>query len=199
MALRPSCRAIERLLCTRSALPLPASRIGYARIRFYTSDTPPEPPLYQKIKADLKSAMRNKEKARLTAIRSVMAATLDAHKKLNPIKTDGQMLGLLRRSQRASADAKAEASAAGRDDLVEKEQEQIDILEEYITSSGVEELGGVQLEAIITDTVAAMKSHGEVKMGEVMKKLSEPDGPLTDKHADKAQIVQIVKKVLRSS
>ncbi|KAI0009728.1 GatB/YqeY domain-containing protein [Xylariaceae sp. FL0662B] len=197
MALRPSRRAIEHLLHARSTAPLPSSSRtshAYIPIRFYSSD-PPAPPLLQKIKADLKTAMRNKDAARLTAIRSVLSATLNASKTANPIATDAQLVALLRRTQRASADASAEFTAAGRADLVDKEQAQIAVLDEYIAGSGVEELTEDQLRTIVADVVAAATAEGKPKMGDVMKRLLAPGGPLEGENVEKGQLAQIVKQV----
>lgn len=148
--------------------------------------------------------MRAKDAARLTAIRSILAASLNASKTASPIATDAQVVALLRRTQRASADASAEFAAASRQDLVDKEQAQIGILEEYAAASGVEELDEEQLRAVVAGVVTALTSEGgggdgKVRMGDVMKKLLAPGGPLEGKDVERALLARIVKEVTGSS
>ncbi|KAI4867103.1 GatB/YqeY domain-containing protein [Hypoxylon rubiginosum] len=199
-----SSRVAQRLLRARFTSPTTPSSSRTCP-RFYSSDAPPPaPPLLQKIKADLKTAMRAKDAARLTAIRSILAASLNASKTASPIATDAQVVALLRRTQRASADASAEFAAASRQDLVDKEQAQIGILEEYAAASGVEELDEEQLRAVVAGVVTALTSEGgggdgKVRMGDVMKKLLAPGGPLEGKDVERALLARIVKEVTGSS
>lgn len=138
--------------------------------------------------------MRAKDAARLTAIRSVLSATLNASKTANPIRTDAQLVALLRKTQRASDDAGAEFAAAGRQDLVDKERAQAAVLEEYIAGSGIEELSEDQLRAAVADAVAAAGVHA--KMGDLMKTLLGPGGPLEGKDVEKAQVAKMVREAV---
>ncbi|KAI1379428.1 GatB/YqeY domain-containing protein [Hypoxylon crocopeplum] len=197
-ALRPSYRVAERLLQRTRAAPSSPSRGCSAR--FYSSDAPPAPPLLQKLKADLKTAMRAKDAARLTAIRSIISANLNASKTSSPITTDAQLVALLKKTQRASADASAEFLAAGRQDLVDKEQAQIDVLEEYVAQSGIEDVSDDELRTVVAGVVTALTSEGQVaggkvRFGDAMKKLLAPGGPLDGKNVEKAQLAKIVKEV----
>ncbi|KAH9887100.1 Yqey-like protein-domain-containing protein [Xylariomycetidae sp. FL2044] len=198
-------RSLLRARIASSTQPLPtitsSSSCLRTSARFYSSppSDPPAPPLLQKLKGDLKTAMRAKDKARLTAIRSVLAATLNASKTASPVATDAQLVALLRKTQKASEDAGAEAAGAGREDLAEKEREQIRILDEYIAGSGVEEVGEDQLRTVVAGVVTAMTSEGEVqgkaKVGDVMRRLLAPGGPLEGKNVDKAELARIVKEI----
>ncbi|KAK7927954.1 hypothetical protein PG985_004952 [Apiospora marii] len=169
--------------------------------RQYSSEPPP-PPLLQKLKSDLKTAMRAKDAPRLAVLRSVLAATLNASKTASPIATDAQLVALLRKTARASRDAAAEFQDAGRADLVDKEQAQIAILEEYAAGSGVQEVGADELRTIVAGVVTAMTSEGaetaggKAQMGNVMKKLLAPGGPLEGKDVEKSELAKIVKEVV---
>ncbi|KAI1142205.1 GatB/YqeY domain-containing protein [Hypoxylon sp. FL0543] len=199
--LRPSSRIAERLLVrTCFASPLPLSQRCSAR--FYSSAELPPPPLLQKLKGDLKTAMRAKDAPRLTAIRSILTATLNASKTAAPITTDAQLVALLKKTQRASLDASAEFAAANRQDLVDKEQAQVAVLEEYIAQSGVEDVSEDQLRTIVAGVVTALTSEAalpaageKARFGDVMKKLLAPGGPLDGKSVEKAQVAKIVKEV----
>lgn len=183
----------------RARLATPALRTPLMRI--YSSDSaPPPPPLLQKIRGDLKTAMRAKEATRLGVLRSVLSATLNASKTATPINTDAQLVALLRKMTRASQDAAEEFRGAGRGDLELKEQEQIKILDGYVAGSGVQDVSADDLRVIVTGVVTAMKSEDAVqdqaKMGDVMKKLLAPGGPLEGKSVEKAELAKVVKEVL---
>ncbi|KAI2781911.1 GatB/YqeY domain-containing protein [Daldinia loculata] len=212
-SLRPFNRVAEQLrLRTRIAYPYPSTTpttSGFlsrrCSARFYSSEeAPPPPPLLQKIKGDLKTAMRAKDAPRLTAIRSVLSAVLNASKTASPITTDAQLVALLRKSQRASDDAAAEFQAAGRQDLVDKERTQVAILGEYVAASGFRETSEAELRAIVAGVLTAMTSEAAASVpptadtppfGDVMKTLLAPAGPLDGKDVDKAQLAKIVKEL----
>ncbi|KAI1473827.1 hypothetical protein K445DRAFT_313595 [Daldinia sp. EC12] len=209
-SLRPFNRVAERLrLRTRITYPSITAPTTFGSpsrrcsARFYSSeDAPPPPPLLQTIKGDLKTAMRAKDAPRLTAIRSVLSAVLNASKTSSPITTDAQLVALLRKSQRACDDAAAEFEAAGRQDLVDKEREQVRILGEYVAASGVRDVSEDELRTIVAGVLTALTSEaaasvpptGAPPFGDVMKTLLAPNGPLEGKTVDKAQLAKIVKE-----
>ncbi|ORY63121.1 Yqey-like protein-domain-containing protein [Pseudomassariella vexata] len=198
MAFQPTRRMAPSLLRARLASAAPRNS---PLVRLYSSSTEtPAPPMLQKLKADLKTAMRAKDAPRLMVLRSILSSTLNASKTANPIQTDVQLVALLRKTVRASEDASAEFKGAGRDDLVEKEQAQIDVLKEYVAGSGVQEVSAEDLKALTMGVVTAMTDDGMVqgkaKMGEVMKKLMAPGGPLDGKVFEKADLAKVVKEVV---
>lgn len=174
----------------RQAVPL---RVSYAA---YSTDAP-APPFLVKIKDDLKAAMRAKDTNRLSVLRSVLSATLNASKTDKPIRTDVQLVSLLQATARKSADSAAEARAAGREDLAEKEESQQRILEEYAASSGVRELGEADILKIIESAkaeLAAQGVQGKGLSGQVMKKLFAPGGPLDGAANEKGQVVKLIQQ-----
>ena len=149
----------------------------------------------QKLKGDLKTAMRAKDAPRLSVLRAIMSASLNASKTSSPIRTDVQLVALIRRIQKTAQDAAADAKAAGREDLVEKENLQIRILDEYLAGSGVQTLGEAELTALIQEAIDASKNAGTATkslMGDVMKRLS---GALEGKDVDKKAISNLVKQL----
>ncbi|KAK8105977.1 hypothetical protein PG999_009336 [Apiospora kogelbergensis] len=153
---------VRARLTTAAARPffaVPTTTTPLCGRRQYSSEPAP-PPLLQKMRTDLKTAMRAKEVARLAVLRSVLSATLNASKTGTPISTDAQLVALLRKTARASRDAVEEFRTAGREDLVEKEQAQIDILEQYTADSGVQEVTADELRTIVAGMVTAMTSEG---------------------------------------
>lgn len=181
-------RAFTRLLAPlRGATP--------RAVRPYSTATTDTPPLLQKLKGDLKTAMRAKDAPRLAVLRSIITASLNASKTANPIRTDVQLVTLLRKSQRSCLDAAEEFKAAGREDLAGKEEEQARIAEEYVAGSGVQVLGEAELKAMVEKAVEAAKAAGvtsKAMIGDVMKRLA---GDLEGKEVDRKELANMVKQM----
>jgi uncharacterized protein YqeY len=142
----------------------------------------------------MKSAMQKKDSNRLSVLRGILSQTLNASKTSNPINTDMQMLALLRKSANAGRAAQEEFKGAGRMDLVEKEENQIKIIEEY--AGGVEVVGEEEIRDTVRRTVEAMKAEGaKVGMGDVLKKVFSPE-VLGEKMVEKRDVAKIVKQIL---
>ncbi|KAI9171012.1 Aspartyl/glutamyl-tRNA amidotransferase subunit B-related protein [Paramyrothecium foliicola] len=187
-------RALRSSLPSRA--PAPSMRL---LPRFYSTSTEDAPPpLLQKLKGDLKTAMRAKDAPRLAVLRSIMSANLNASKTASPIRTDVQLVGLIRKLQKSANDAVADAKTAGRDDLVQKELEQVRIYDDYVADSGVQTIGEVELKAMVQEAVDALKSAGtggKSLMGETMKRLS---GALEGKDVDKKELSKLIQEVIKS-
>ncbi|ATY67075.1 Aspartyl glutamyl-tRNA amidotransferase subunit [Cordyceps militaris] len=170
-----------------------------SRLSSSAADTPPPaPPLLQKLKGDLKTAMRAKDTDRLSVLRGILAAHLNASKTATPIKTDAQLVALLRKMAAGNAEAAAEARAAGRADLADKEAAQGAVLHEYVQGSGVATLGAAELGALVESTVAEVRTagaEGKSLFGDVMKKLS---AKLEGKDVDRKTLADLVKKLVSS-
>ncbi|KAG6242787.1 hypothetical protein E4U24_005615 [Claviceps purpurea] len=159
-----------------------------------TEDAPP--PFLQKIKADLKTAMRAKDTPRLSVLRAILSANLNASKTASPIQTDVQLVALIRRIQKSAQDAVEDAKSAGRDDLVNKEMEQVRIMDEYIAGSGVQTLGEAELKTLAQDAIEASKAAGTATkaiVGDVMKRLA---GALEGKDVDRKALAAMIKELV---
>lgn len=198
MASKPAMRLTRVLRSAHFVRPVP--RIPTVQFpttcRAYSTD-PPDAPLLQKLKGELKAAMRAKDKPRLQVLRAVMSANLNASKTSSPITTDLQLVGLMRKLQQNGKDAISEASAAGREDLVEKEQQQVDILGEYVANSGIETMGEAELKALVVEAIEASKSAGnetsKMIFGDAMKRLNVT---LSGKDVDKKGLVGMIKDIV---
>ncbi len=142
----------------------------------------------------MKIAMQNKDSNRLSVLRSLLTQTLNASKTSNPINTDMQMLAVLRKSANASRAASAEFRGAGRDDLAEKEDLQIKIMEEY--AGGVETIGDELIREAVQGVVVKMKLEGaKIQIGDVLKRVFKPE-VLGEKPVEKGDVARIVKQIL---
>lgn len=177
-----------RTLALRSSIPRLTAQYSSA-----ADDVPP--PLLQKLKGELKAAMRAKDAPRLAVLRTIMSANLNASKTSSPIRTDVQLVALIRKLQKSAEDTVAEAKAANRDDLVDKEMQQINILQEYVQDSGVKTLGEAEIREAVQAAVKAAKdagAEGKAIMGDVMKRLN---ATFEGKDVDKKSVASLVKEL----
>ncbi|PHO13756.1 glutamyl-tRNA amidotransferase [Malaciobacter marinus] len=144
--------------------------------------------LKEQLKADLKDAMRAKELVKRDSIRAINTMIkqieVDERKELN----DEDILKLIQKGIKQRQEAIIQYKEAQRDELVQKEQEQIDIFKQYLPK----QLDDAELEARIKDIITEVKADSIKDMGKVM-------GTATKKFAgvaDGKRINEIVKKLL---
>ncbi|RMZ92754.1 hypothetical protein DV736_g60, partial [Chaetothyriales sp. CBS 134916] len=150
-----------------------------------TSESPPA--LLAKIRQDMKDAMRAKDKDRLAVIRSIISETNQLASSPQAIRTDMQVLALLRKRRAASQAAAKEAEGAGRHDLKEKQDKEIAVLDEYART--VPLVGNDEMRT----AVRAVLEQQQLKLnqGSLMKELLKDGGPLAGKPVDKARLAGI--------
>ncbi len=144
--------------------------------------------LKEKIKNDIKEAMRAKDTAKRDTLRNIQAAIkqieVDERRDLSDADVEAIMMKYLKQRE----DAKTQFSDAGRDDLVSKEEAEIAIVKSYLPEPMSDEELETILKGIIADTGAqSMKDMGKV-MGAAKAKVGS--------RADGGRINQIVKKLL---
>lgn len=102
----------------------------------------------------------------------------------------------MRKRLAAAKEASNDFKAAGREDLVEKEQAQAAVVEEYAGS--VETLSENDIKDVVTKVVDEMKAvaQGKINMGDALKKLLGGGGSLEGKNVDRSEVARIVKQVL---
>ncbi|KAH7314150.1 Yqey-like protein-domain-containing protein [Rhexocercosporidium sp. MPI-PUGE-AT-0058] len=172
----------------------PMIRASRLCCRCYATGTSTTPPMLLKIRKDMKTAMQSKDTNRLSVLRALLSQTLNASKTSTPINTDMQMLALLRKSANAAKAAAEEFKGAGRQDLADKEDLQRRVLEEY--AGEVEVLGESEIRAAVEGVVEGMRGEGEVKLGDVLKRVFEKD-VLGEKAVERGEVARIVREVLK--
>ncbi len=144
--------------------------------------------LKEQLKEDLKTAMREKEVVKRDSIRAINTMIkqieVDERKDLN----DEDIIKLIQKGIKQREEAITQYAAASRDDLVAKEQEQIDVFMLYLpTQASDEELEAGMKEIIAQTGATTMKDIGKV-MGAASKKFAGV--------ADGKRINEMVKKLL---
>ena len=145
--------------------------------------------MVEKLKQDMIEAMKNKEKEKLTVIRMVKAAMDQEHIDRKREINDELLIAVVNKQIKMRKDSIAEFDKAGRSDLSEKTQAEVDILMAYLP----EQLSNEEVEKIIDEIFAEVKPEGQKDMGKVMK---EATAKLKGK-ADMKEVSNIIKEKLQ--
>lgn len=138
--------------------------------------------LLELLNSDMKQAMRDKEKKKLSVIRMVKSALQNEGIQLGRDLTDDESLTVLTRELKQRKDSLQEFNKAGRDDLAEQVQEEITILTTYMP----EQLSEDDVRRIVSETISEVGANSKADMGKVMgaimpKVKGKADGALVNK------------------
>ena len=145
--------------------------------------------MVEKLKQDMIDAMKNKEKERLTVIRMVKAAMDQEHIDRKREINDELLIDVVNKQIKMRKDSIAEFDKAGRTDLSEKTQSEVDMLMAYLP----EQLSEEEVVKIIDEIFAEVKPESQKDMGKVMK---EATSQLKGK-ADMKEVSNIIKEKLQ--
>ncbi|MDR6122312.1 GatB/YqeY domain-containing protein [Neobacillus drentensis] len=138
--------------------------------------------LLERLNNDMKQAMKNKEKDKLSVIRMVKASLQNEAIKLGTELPEDAELTVLSREVKQRKDSLHEFDKAGREDLVEKLRTELAIVELYLPKQLSEE----ELSEIVTETISEVGAKSKAEMGKVMaaimpKVKGKADGSLVNK------------------
>jgi uncharacterized protein YqeY len=120
--------------------------------------------LLDRLNQDMKEAMKNKEKEKLSVIRMVKSSLQNEQIKFGRDLTEDDQLTVLNRELKQRKDSLQEFEKANREDLVEKLRNEISILEHYMP----EQLSEDELLAIVDETISEVGASSKADMGKVM-------------------------------
>jgi len=146
------------------------------------------PTLKDRITEDMKSAMRAKDAPRLSAIRLLQAAIKQKEVDERITVDDAAVMGIVERLIKQRKDSIEQFAKAGRNDLVEKERAELDLLTGYLP----QQMSDAELEAAVTAAIAESGAVGPQGMGKVMALLK----PRIAGRADMGKASAIVKQRL---
>ena len=144
--------------------------------------------LKEKLNEDLKQAMRDKEVVKRDSIRAINTMIKQIEVDERRVLDDAEVIKLVQRGIKQREEAISQYSAAKRDDLVEKEQSQIDVFMIYLPK----QLNDEELEAGMRDLIQEVKAESIKDMGKVMGAASKKFAGV----ADGKRINEMVKKLL---
>jgi uncharacterized protein YqeY len=120
--------------------------------------------LKDRITDDMKAAMRAKDAPRLLAIRGLLAAVKQREVDERIVLDDGAVVAIVDKLVKQRKDSIEQFTAGGRQDLVDKEKVELQVLESYLPAR----LGADEIAAEVAALVAETGASGAADMGKVM-------------------------------
>ncbi|MFJ8264693.1 GatB/YqeY domain-containing protein [Peribacillus asahii] len=138
--------------------------------------------LLERLNNDMKQAMKNKEKDKLSVIRMLKASLQNEALKLRQELTEEEELTVLSRELKQRKDSLNEFANADRTDLVDKIRIEIGYVEAYMP----EQLSAEEISSIVKQTIEEVNATSKADMGRVMSALmpklkGKADGSLVNK------------------
>ena len=141
-----------------------------------------------RIEQELKEARLAREDARRDALALVLNALRGAEKELQRPLSDDESLQVLQRERKKRVEAIDAYESAGRDKAAEREEFELEVLEEFMP----EPLGEEELEEIIDDVIAEVGATSIRDLGRVMADVM----PQVSGRTDGSVVSQLVREKL---
>jgi uncharacterized protein len=125
--------------------------------------------LKDRITEDMKTAMRAKDSERLGTIRMITAAIKQREVDERVTLDDTQVLAVIDKMIKTRKESVAQFSTAGREDLVAKENKEIELLQSYLPA----QLSEAEIEALIAQVLAETGAASVKDMGKAMALLKQ--------------------------
>jgi len=144
--------------------------------------------LIARIENELKEAMQARESERRDALRLILAALRSAEKELQRPLHDDEELQVLQRERKRRVEAAEAFRAAGREEQADAEENELEILEEFMP----EPLAEDELEEIIDNVISDVGATSIRDLGRVMAGVMHQ----VSGRADGSTVSQLVKEKL---
>lgn len=146
--------------------------------------------LKERLLQDLKEAMKNKSEIKKNTVQMIRAAILQIEKDTGIEVTDNQIVDIIAKEVKKRKDAGADFEKAGREDLIEKNNNEIQILSGYLPK----QLSLEEIEVKVKEAIKETESTSIKDIGKVMKLSKEKIGAA----ADGKTINEVVKRLLNA-
>lgn len=147
--------------------------------------------LSERLSEDMKQAMKEKDKVRLSVIRMVRSAVKNKEIETGSPLSDEDIVAVLQKEIKQRKDSLEAFENAGRTDLIDDVKSEIAILSEYLPKQMSEE----ELRELALNIIREVGATGKRDMGNVMGKLM----PLIRGKADGKLAQQVVQSLLSES
>lgn len=144
----------------------------------------------ERLMEDLKAAMKSQDKTKLAVIRMVKAAIqMDEIAKGRALE-EAELVSILSKQIKTRKEANVEFEKAGRTDLVDQNNKEIEILNVYMPKM----MDEAEIEKLVKEVFAKVNPTGTNDIGKVMKEIA----PLVKGKADMSLVNSIIKKNLEN-
>ncbi|MEY4479610.1 MAG: hypothetical protein RLZZ267_288 [Bacillota bacterium] len=120
--------------------------------------------LAERLNEDMKAAMKSGEKFKLSVIRMIRASLKNIEIDQRRELTEQDVLDVLNREVKQRKDAAIDFEKAGRDDLVEQLNKELEVILDYLPQQLTEE----EIKAIVEQTIAEVGVSSKAEMGKLM-------------------------------
>ena len=144
--------------------------------------------LIVRIETELKEAMKERDAERRDALRLILNALRAAEKEIQRPLHEDEELQVLQRERKRRLEAIEAYRAAGREEQAEKEEDELEVLEDFMP----EPLSEEELERIVDDAIAENGATSLRDLGRVMADVM----PQIAGRADGSAVSQLVREKL---
>jgi uncharacterized protein YqeY len=147
--------------------------------------------LEDRIKSDMHSALKNKQKKELETLRTILAQIKDERIKLMRDLKDDDIETVLRRALKRRKESIDMFRKGNRFDLVDSEQKEAEIIQKYLP----EQLSEQEITSVLQEIIQSVSAQSERDIGKVM-------GPAMKRfqgRADGKQVQIVLRKLLQST
>ena len=146
--------------------------------------------LVEKIGSDLTAAMKARDEAKVSTLRMLKAALMNAAlQKKKELLDDSEVVEVIRKTLKQHQESQDAFEKGGRKDLADKEAREAGILKGYMPA----EMGDDELNAIVQGAIKESGASGPAAMGQVMKLVL----PKVQGKADGKRVSQLVGQLLQ--
>jgi len=145
--------------------------------------------LSERLNEDMKQAMRDKDKFKLSTIRMIRSTIKYLEIDLKRTLDEDEVLDILSREIKQRKDALQEFEKAGRDELAASTKAEIEIIHKYLPEQLTEE----EIKVIVQQTIQETGASSKSEMGKVMSALM----PKVKGRADGKLVNQAVQQFLQ--
>jgi len=144
--------------------------------------------LIAEIEGELQDARRARDVVRRDALALLLNALRGAEKELQRALSDEESLQVLQRERKKRVEAMEAFDAAGREEQADREEFELDVIEEFMP----EQLAEDELEEIVDDVIAEVGATSIRDLGRVMADVM----PRVSGRADGSVVSQLVREKL---
>ncbi len=144
--------------------------------------------LISEIEVEVKDALRERDTERLDTLRLVLSALRAAEKELLRPLDESEELQVLQRERKRRVEAAEAFRAAGREEQADKEERELDVIEEFMP----EPIDEDELEEIVDDAIAETGATSLRDLGRVMADVM----PQVAGRADGSTVSRLVREKL---
>jgi uncharacterized protein YqeY len=144
--------------------------------------------LIAEIEGELQDARRARDDARRDALALLLNALRGAEKELQRSLSEEESLQVLQRERKKRVEAMEAFDAAGREEQADREEFELDVIEEFMP----EQLAEDELEEIVDDVIAEVGATSIRDLGRVMADVM----PRVSGRADGSVVSQLVREKL---